>query len=58
MNKFKAIFKGKSIIVEAASSYKAQQAAAEVFKTKKPWEIALMAVMVDGKEVIHSTAAL
>ena len=58
MNKFKAIFKGKSIIVEATSSYKAQQAAAEVFKTKKPWEIALMAVIVDGKEVIHSTAAL
>ena len=58
MNTFKAIYKGKSIEVEAESSYKAQQAAAVIFKTKKPWDIALMAVLVNGKEVIHSTTSL
>lgn len=58
MNTFKAIYKGKSIEIEAETSYQAQQRAAFVFKTKKPWEIALMAVMVDGKPVIHRTSDL
>lgn len=58
MNKFTAIYKGRTIEVEASSSYMAQQKAAAIFKTKKPWLIALMATVVDGKPVVHSTTNL
>jgi hypothetical protein len=59
MNKFMAIYKGKKLIIEAETLYKAQQRAAIMFKVeRKPWEVAIMAIEVGGKEVIHSTSAL
>ncbi len=49
-----ALYKGKKLEVEAASLLQARDKAAELFKAKKPWEIAIMLAEKDGKPVVHT----
>lgn len=48
-----AFYKGKRIEVYAESSYKAQLAAAEKFKAKKAWEVAVVLAEKEGEPVTH-----
>lgn len=59
MNKYVAMHKGRSITVEAETSYAAQQAAAaKLGVKKKTWEVNVMLAEKDGEAVVHSTAGL
>jgi hypothetical protein len=54
MNIYNAFYNGKSIEVEADSSYHAQLKAAEIFKAKKSYMVTIALVqLASGKEVIH-----
>ena len=53
MNGYKAFYKGKSIEVEAESSYKAQLKAAEVFRAKKSYQVNVILCEKEGEQVIH-----
>lgn len=46
MNKYVAMYKGKTIEVVSDTSYHAQQKAALAFKAKKEWEVS---VYLNGK---------
>ena len=54
MNGYKAFYRGKSIEVQAETSYKAQQKAAEIFKARKSYDVTVMLAEKDGAPVIHT----
>lgn len=56
MNGYKAFYKGHEIEVWAESSYKAQQAAAALFKARKAYDVSVVICeRADGSIVSHST---
>jgi hypothetical protein len=54
MNGYMAFYKGKKTEVYAASSYEAQQKAAQVFKVKKSYDVTVVLAEKDGKQVMHT----
>ncbi len=58
MNKYVAFWRQKSVVVEANTSFEAQEKAAVLLKAKKSWEITTMLAEKDGKPYVHSTASL
>jgi hypothetical protein len=58
MNTYQAFYRGKSIQVEAESSYKAQESAAQQFKARKSYDVAVVLVAKDGEQVSHSTGEI
>ncbi len=58
MNTYHAFFHGKQIEVEAETSYDAQKKAVEIFKAKKSYQVTVVVVAVDGKQVSHNTAEI
>ena len=55
MNGYKAFYKGRSIEVHAATSYEAQQKAAQQFKARKAYDITVvLCERDDGSTVVHS----
>lgn len=55
MNKYKCFYKNKTIEVEAETTFNAQKLAQSFFKAKKAWEVSVILVEKDGKEIIQST---
>lgn len=53
MNKYVAFYKGKQIEVEAETSYKAQQKAAEQFRARKSYDVTVVLAEKDGREITH-----
>lgn len=53
MNGYVAFYRGKRHEVEAETSYKAQQKAAEFFKAKHTYDVTVVLAEKDGKPVIH-----
>ena len=53
MNGYKAFYKGKSIEVEAETSYKAQQIAAAHFKARKSYEVTVVLCEKNGEQSTH-----
>ena len=53
MNGYIAFYRGKRIEVQAETSYKAQQIAAEKFKAKKSYEVTVMLAEINGETVTH-----
>lgn len=53
MNKYCAFYRRKMIEVEAETTYKAQVIAAEKFKAKKAYEVAVVLVEKMGEPVVH-----
>ena len=51
-------YKGKRAEVLAESKLKAQTKLAVIFKTRKPWEVAVVLAEVNGISVTHSTSTL
>jgi|WetSurSiteA1Bulk_404760.scaffolds.fasta_scaffold907268_1 hypothetical protein len=58
MNGYIAFFRGRRIEVFAATSYAAQQLAAQQFKAKKAYDVHVMLAEKAGEPVTHSTAGL
>lgn len=59
MYTYQAFYKGKSIQVQAATSYQAQIKAAEVLKVKHAYQVTILLVaLADGKEIVHNPAEL
>jgi len=58
MNGYKAFYKGKSIEVEADTSYKAQLKASEIFKAKKSYQVTVIICEKEGKQIIHNPAII
>jgi hypothetical protein len=58
MNTYQAFYRGKSIQLEAESSYKAQQLAATLLKARKSYDVAVVLVAKDGEQVSHSTGGI
>lgn len=58
MNTYQAFYRGKSIQVQAESSYKAQQLAAQQFKARKSYDVTIVLVAKDGEQVSHSTGEI
>lgn len=58
MNTYKAFYKGKTCEVQAKVSYEAQIKAAQQFKAKKSYDVTVMLVAKDGKEVTHSASCI
>lgn len=58
MNGYKAFYKGKTIEVEASSSYEAQKKAAAQFKAKKSYDVNVILCEKQGDQVTHSTASI
>jgi hypothetical protein len=59
MNTYQAFYKGKSIQVQAASSYAAQLKAAEVLKIKHAYQVTILLIaLADGKEIVHNPAEI
>jgi hypothetical protein len=57
-NKYVCFWKSKEIVVEADTSYQAQQKAQVVFKAKKGYEITVMLAEKNGQAYVHSSASL
>jgi hypothetical protein len=57
-NTYVAFYKGKQIDVKADTTYAAQQTAAQHFKAKKSYDVAVVLGMLGDEEVVHSTASL
>lgn len=53
MNTYHAFYKGKKIELEAESSYAAQKKAAEILKAKKSYEVTIVLVAVEEREIVH-----
>lgn len=53
MNGYIAFYRGKQIEVRAATSYEAQQKAAQQFKAKKSYEVTVVLCEKDGQQVVH-----
>jgi hypothetical protein len=53
MNTYKAFHKGREIEVQAETSYKAQQLAAQQFKAKKSYDVTVVIVAKDGEPIVH-----
>lgn len=51
--KYLAFYKKKKIEVEEETSYKAQLKAAVLFKAKKAYDVTVILVEKDGKEITH-----
>ncbi len=59
MNKYIAFYKNKQTIIEAGSSYQAQQKAVKYFNCKKAWDITVKLVeLANGTPYIHSTSSI
>ena len=58
MNGYIAFYRGKQLEVFADSSYAAQQKAAALFKARKAYEVTVVLVELDGKQVAHSTGGI
>ena len=56
-NIYKAFYKGKEIDLKADSSYSAQTKAAVIFKAKKSYEVTVVVLSVEGKDITHSTSS-
>jgi hypothetical protein len=54
MNKYEAFYKNKRITVEAEKSYEAQVKATEIFKAKKNYDVIVVLVEKNNKEIIHN----
>lgn len=54
MNTYKAFYKGKTLIVQAETTYAAQTLAAKQFKAKKQYEVDVYLVEKDGQPYIHT----
>lgn len=54
MNGYKCFYKGKTIEVNADTSYEAQQKAAVIFKAKKAYEVTVMLCELRGQQYTHS----
>lgn len=59
MNKYICFYKTKKIMVEAATSYEAQQKAAAELKVKKSYEVTVfLHERSDGSEVTHDSSEI
>ena len=55
MNGYIAMYKGKKLEVYASTIYEAQKKAAEMFKAKKSYEVAVyLCERADGSQVEHT----
>jgi len=54
MNDYVAFYKGRSVSVQADTSYNAQQAAAAIFKAKKSYDVTVILAKKEGVDVIHT----
>ena len=53
MNGYLAFYRGKQVEVQAATSYEAQQKAAQHFKAKKSYEVTVHLCEKEGQQVVH-----
>ena len=58
MNKYNAYYKGKQIEVCAETSYKAQLAAAAIFRAKKSYDVSVILCEKNGDTVPVDTSSL
>ena len=59
MNKYQVIDKhNRSGFVEANTSYEAQQKGARMMGAKKSYEITVVLLEADGKQVTHNTGSI
>lgn len=59
MNTYKAYYDGRTMDVQANTSYEAQCKAALLFRVgRKTWLVTVMLVAKDGEPVIHSTSSI
>lgn len=58
VNTYAAFYRGRSIGVNADSSYAAQVKAAAIFKARKSYDVTVVLAAKDGTLVTHSTASL
>jgi hypothetical protein len=42
MNKYLCFYRGKTLQVEAETSYEASRKAAKIFKAKRPWDVSVI----------------
>lgn len=57
MNGYICFYKGKRVEVHAETSYKAQLAAAAIFKAKKSYDVTVVLAKKDGQQVVHMGGA-
>lgn len=53
MNGYICFYVGKRVEVNAETSYKAQLAAAAIFKARKPYEVTVVLAEKDDQQVVH-----
>lgn len=53
MNHYKAFYRDKTIIVEAETTLAAQKLAATELKAKKSYEVAVVLVQQEEKQIVH-----
>ena len=58
MNGYIAFYRGKSLNVQADTSYQAQQKAAALFKARKSYEVTVVLAEKDGQPVVHKPEEL
>jgi serine/threonine-protein kinase RIO1 len=54
LNGYKAFYKGKTAEVYAETSFKAQEAAAKIFRAKKSYEVTVVLCEKAGEQVVHA----
>lgn len=56
MNTYRAFFNGKQKDVEAATPYDAQVLIAQQYRIKKTYNVTVVLLAVDDREVVHNGA--
>lgn len=58
MNKYLCFYRGKTLQVEAETSYEASRKAAKIFKAKRPWDVSVILGENAKGPVTHSSQSI
>lgn len=58
MKKYLCFYRGRTLTIEAATSYEASRKAASEFRSKKAWDVTVVLVESSGSTVTHEPQAL
>lgn len=54
MNKYLCFYRGRTLTIEASTSYEASKKAAKEFKAKRSWDVSVIIAESSGKSVTHN----
>jgi hypothetical protein len=54
MNRYRAFYKGRELDVDATTALEARDKAAKLLKARKAYDVAVVALVVNGQALVHT----